>query len=126
MSKSQKIRKNAPKSHTANRATGRKPAKTTRRSATSGGAGTPSSRRCDRARRNVKAVVRNGTKQAMLIDLLGCADGASVPEMAAKTGWQPHSVRGAISGTLKKKLGLTVESEVVEDRGRVYRIAARG
>ena len=41
------------------------------------------------------------------------------------TGWQPHSVRGAISGALKKKLGLAVTSEKVEGRGRVYRIAAK-
>ncbi len=42
--------------------------------------------------------------------------------MSAKTGWQAHSVRGAISGALKKKLGLAVTSERVGDRGRVYRI----
>ncbi len=40
------------------------------------------------------------------------------------TSWQAHSIRGAISGTLKKKLGLAVTSDVVEGRGRVYRIAA--
>ena len=43
-------------------------------------------------------------------------------EIVEAIGWQPHSVSGAISGALKKKLGLTVESEVVEGRGRVYRI----
>jgi hypothetical protein len=42
--------------------------------------------------------------------------------MTAKTGWQPHSVRGAISGTLKKKLGLAVTSIKVEGRDRVYQI----
>ncbi len=126
MSNSPNTRKNAPKSHTGNRATGRKPAKTARRSAASGKAAAKSGRRRNGTRRGARAMVRDGTKQALLIDLLGAADGASVPEMAAKTGWQPHSVRGAISGTLKKKLGLTVESEVVEDRGRVYRIAERG
>jgi hypothetical protein len=36
--------------------------------------------------------------------------------------WQPHTVRGAIAGALKKKLGLKVTAEKVEDRGRVYRI----
>ncbi len=69
--------------------------------------------------------VRPGTKQALLIDLLKRKKGATIDEAVAATGWQPHSVRGAISGALKKKLGLTVENKVVEDRGRVYRIVGR-
>ncbi len=70
--------------------------------------------------------VRPGTKQALLIDLLSRKNGAAIDEIVAATGWQAHSVRGAISGALKKKLGLTVTSEAVEGRGRVYRIAAEG
>lgn len=69
---------------------------------------------------------RSGTKQAILIDLLKRPDGATITQMAEKTGWQAHSVRGAISGTLKKKLGLPVVSETAEGRGRVYRIAEGG
>ncbi len=69
------------------------------------------------------AAVRPGTKQALLIDLLKRKKGATIEEIVEATGWQPHSVRGAISGALKKKLGLTVTSERVGDRGRVYRIA---
>ncbi len=69
---------------------------------------------------------RQGTKQALLIDLLQRKSGASVNEISEATGWQSHSVRGAISGTLKKKLGLTVASEKVGNRGRVYRIVAEG
>ncbi len=65
---------------------------------------------------------RDGTKRAILIEMLSRAKGATIEEMAAKTGWQTHSVRGAISGTLKKKLGLAVTSEKVEGSGRVYRI----
>ncbi len=68
---------------------------------------------------------RAGTKQALLIDLLKRKNGATIDEMVEATGWQPHSVRGAISGALKKKLGLTVESQVTEDRGRAYRIVGR-
>ncbi len=68
------------------------------------------------------AAARPGTKQALLIDLLKRRNGATIDEAVAATGWQPHSVRGAISGALKKKLGLTVTSEAVEGRGRVYRI----
>ena len=66
--------------------------------------------------------VRAGTKQALLIDLLKRKKGATLEEAMAATGWQAHSVRGAISGTLKKKLGLTVASTLVDRRGRVYQI----
>ena len=66
--------------------------------------------------------VRPGTKQALLIDLLTAKDGATIDQIVTATGWQPHSVRGAISGTLKKKLGLIVTSETIEGHGRVYRI----
>jgi len=38
------------------------------------------------------------------------------------TGWQPHTVRGALAGALKKRLGLTIVSEKLEGRGRVYRL----
>jgi hypothetical protein len=69
---------------------------------------------------------RKGTKQAELIALLQASDGVSIAEITSVTGWQAHSVRGAISGQLKKKLGLTVTSEKVEGRGRVYRIGAPG
>lgn len=67
---------------------------------------------------------RTGTKQAMLIEMLRSPDGATIEEIVAATGWQPHTVRGAIAGALKKKLGLEVTSEKVEGRGRVYRISA--
>lgn len=66
--------------------------------------------------------IRTGTKQAMLIDLLSRKAGATIPEIVDATGWQAHSVRGAISGTLKKKLGLPVHSTVENERGRVYRV----
>jgi hypothetical protein len=46
----------------------------------------------------------------------------SIEEIVAAFGWQPHTVRGAIAGALKKKLGLDVTSEKVEGRGRVYRV----
>ncbi len=69
--------------------------------------------------------VRPGTKQALLIDLLKRKKGATIEEIVEATGWQAHSVRGAISGALKKKLGLMVTSDPVEKRGRVYRIVER-
>ncbi len=89
------------------------------------------SRRAERNPSGVKsngrtspAVARPGTKQALLIDLLKRKKGATIEKIVEATGWQPHSVRGAISGTLKKKLGLMVISERVGDGSRVYRIAS--
>ena len=70
-----------------------------------------------------KAVTpRAGTKQAQMIEMLRGEDGATIDEIAAATGWQRHTVRGAMSGALKKKLGLEVTSEKIEERGRVYRL----
>ena len=68
------------------------------------------------------AKTRSETKQAQLITMLKRARGASVAEIAEAFGWQHHTVRGAIAGALKKKLGLTIASEPHETRGRVYRI----
>ena len=65
---------------------------------------------------------RAGTKQAALIAMLRASDGATIEEITAATGWQAHTVRGAIAGALKKKLGLDVTSEKVEGRGRVYSV----
>src|SRR5688572_12858221 len=64
------------------------------------------------------------SKQAKLIEMLKRTHGATIDEIAAAFDWQKHTVRGAIAGALKKKLGLDVKSEKVEGRGRVYRIAA--
>lgn len=65
---------------------------------------------------------RAGSKQAMLIEMLKRPDGATIEEIVKELEWQPHTVRGAIAGALKKKLGLVVQSEKVDGRGRVYRI----
>lgn len=65
---------------------------------------------------------RSGTKQALLIGMLCAERGATIAEIAAATGWQAHTVRGAIAGALKKKLGLDPVSAKVEGRGRVYRL----
>lgn len=67
---------------------------------------------------------REGTKQATLIAMLRAPDGATIEEIMAATNWQSHTVRGAMTGALKKKLGLEVTSEKVEDRGRVYKLPA--
>jgi hypothetical protein len=69
-------------------------------------------------------VARAGTKQSMLLELLRRKTGATIEEMVDATGWQAHSVRGAISGLIKKKLGLSVATEVIDGRGRVYRVGS--
>tara|TARA_Y100000031_G_scaffold105495_1_gene116085 strand:+ start:269 stop:703 length:435 start_codon:yes stop_codon:yes gene_type:complete len=67
---------------------------------------------------------KRATKQSMLIDMIKRDEGASISQIVEATGWQPHTVRGAISGALKKKLGLAVTSTKSETGGRVYRISA--
>ncbi|MDI3469889.1 MAG: hypothetical protein OJF62_001952 [Pseudolabrys sp.] len=66
---------------------------------------------------------RANSKQAQLIEMLKRPEGATIEEIVKKFDWQAHTVRGALAGALKKKLGLNVQSEKVEGRGRVYRIA---
>ena len=61
------------------------------------------------------------SKQDTVIAMLRRAEGATVDEVVSATGWQRHTVRGVFSGTLKKKLGLSIAS-TKEERGRVYRI----
>ncbi len=70
--------------------------------------------------------IRPGTKLALLIGLVARKGGASLDEIREATNWQPHSIRGAVSGTLRKKLDLAVVSEWIEGRGRVYRIQEKG
>ncbi|SEN93762.1 Protein of unknown function [Pseudorhodobacter antarcticus] len=70
------------------------------------------------------ATPRAGTKQAQIIALLQRPEGASVAEMVEATSWQAHTVRGAISGALKKRLGLPIIAEKVEGKGIVYKLPA--
>src|SRR6202040_1347185 len=60
------------------------------------------------------------SKQDAVIAMLRRPEGATVDEVASATGWQRHTVRGVFSGTLKKKVGLTLTS-ANEERNRVYR-----
>jgi hypothetical protein len=62
-------------------------------------------------------------KLGVVIGLLQRPEGAAIAELMAATGWQAHSVRGVMSGAIKKKLGLTVLSEKT-GAGRLYRIPA--
>lgn len=72
--------------------------------------------------RAAKARIRTDSKQAKLIEMLRRPEGASIEEIVVAFGWQAHTVRGAIAGALKKKLGIDVRSEKIDGRGRVYRI----
>ena len=67
--------------------------------------------------------LRAESKQAQLIEMLKRPEGATIDEIVKALDWQAHTVRGAMSGALKKKLGLKVGSEKVDGRGRVYRVA---
>jgi hypothetical protein len=67
---------------------------------------------------------RPGSKKAEVLDLMRRAKGVTLAEIMKKTGWQAHTVRGFVSGTLVKKLGLKVESFRTGDKERAYRITA--
>jgi hypothetical protein len=62
------------------------------------------------------------TKQDLVLALLRRPEGASVPEMVAATGWQPHSVRGFLSGALKRRLGLEATGKKGEGGERRYHV----
>ena len=63
---------------------------------------------------------REGSKTAQIVELMKRPGGATMQEIMKATEWQPHSVRGFISGTLGKKMGLSVESAKSEDGQRTY------
>lgn len=65
---------------------------------------------------------RSGTKQAKLIAMLRAPEGATIEEIMVALEWSAHTIRGAIAGALKKKLGMTITSQKVDGRGRVYTI----
>jgi hypothetical protein len=62
-------------------------------------------------------------KSAQVLKLLRRPQGATINELSIATTWQPHSVRGFLSGTVKKRYGLKLTSEVV-DGTRHYRVPA--
>lgn len=69
----------------------------------------------------VKKAIEFGSKQAKMIALMKSQDGATLLELIKLTGWMGHSVRGTISATFKKRMGLVI-TRVHEPRGNVYRI----
>jgi Protein of unknown function (DUF3489) len=70
------------------------------------------------------AGARDGSKTAKVLDLLKRPGGATAKELMKATGWQPHSVRGFLSGTVSKKMGLAVTSTKTESGERTYSVKA--
>jgi len=68
--------------------------------------------------------VRDGSKAAKILDLLKRPEGATLKGLMKATDWQAHSVRGFLSGTIRKKLGLNVVSTKGENGERTYSVKA--
>jgi len=75
--------------------------------------------------KDATSTTREGSKKATVLELIRRPDGASLKEIADATQWQAHSIRGFISGSLGKKMGLVVESFKRADGERAYRAAAK-
>jgi hypothetical protein len=71
------------------------------------------------------STLRDGTKSAKVIRLLRRAAGATIKDLIAATRWQPHSVRGFLSGVIRKKLGLNLITMERKNGERAYKITAR-
>jgi hypothetical protein len=82
-------------------------------------AGTRSSRM---SKQTTAGTRRPGSKQDKVLKLLRRKGGVTLPDICSQTGWQAHSARGFLSGTVRKKLGLTLLSEKGNDGARRYRL----
>jgi len=71
----------------------------------------------------VDEFVDHTSKTAQVLELVKRSGGATLKHIMKATGWQAHSVRGFLSGTLGKKLGLKIESSKTNDGQRAYRLA---
>lgn len=82
----------------------------------------PSSRSLRSAKKPVTASGSSTSKIEFCLDLLRRSGGATVQDLMAATGWQAHSVRGFLSGTVRKKLGLELQSSKAEGEARRYHV----
>ena len=74
------------------------------------------------AAKDAVTIAREGSKKSEVIDLMRRSQGATLLEIMELTGWQAHTVRGFVSGTLIKKLGLNVDSFRSNEKERTYRV----
>ena len=84
----------------------------------------PAKRLKSNTKKNTQTASRSSggtTKHDRVLGLLRAKGGTTIAAISKVTGWQPHSVRGFFAGVVKKKLGLTLESEKTKS-GRIYRI----
>jgi uncharacterized protein DUF3489 len=75
-----------------------------------------------RSHHTKRATARRGSKMALVVEMLKRPQGVTLKDLMAATEWQAHSVRGFISGALRKKMGLAVESTTGADGERSYSI----
>lgn len=70
-----------------------------------------------------RAPPRDGTKIATVLDLLRQPGGTTIADISAATGWQAHTVRGALAGAIGKRMALKVISHKEKGEARRYRLA---
>ena len=99
-------------------------AQETAATAPKGAKGAPKKAKATKAARTKEgtSVPREFSKKAIVLEMLRRKEGATLAEIAKATDWQNHSIRGFISGTITKKMGLTVESTKNEQGERHYRV----
>ena len=112
----------APEKVTSKKAASQKKSVPKDQTVAKGKAAVPKEAKAKKAAKPAKEATtpRPASKGANVLELISRANGATLAELMQVTGWQPHSIRGFISGNLSKKMGLTVESAKREDGERVY------
>jgi len=85
-------------------------------------AGTPSPKASSKGKKTPQKTKSPTSKLSQLETLLRRPEGATIAQLSTALNWQPHSVRGAMSGSLKKKRGLKIADEKAEGTERVYRV----
>jgi hypothetical protein len=114
----------APQKATKTARTAKKGANVAPKKGKAGKKATPAKKAPQAPKSAKQAGTRDGSKAATILELLKRPGGVTSRELQKATGWQPHSVRGFLSGTVGKKMGLTVTSTKGEDGERSYSVKA--